>query len=106
MEKKIKTLIKFYQLLFIVVFLFTISATLPHADGAAEMDAGVDAVLIDLLASEPVASEPSKIVKGIVMYPDVLKTGLVVGGKFGEESKTVNYYNTVVVSHGLQAGVQ
>ncbi len=106
-----KTLNKFYQLLFIVVFLFAISATQLHAESAAEIDAGVDAALKDLLASEPAAAELSKIAKGILVYPDVLKAGLLVGGKFGEGAlreggKTVGYYNTVAASYGLQAGVQ
>jgi len=106
-----KTLSKFYQLLSVVVFLFAISATQLLADSAAEIDVGVDAALKDLLASEPAAAELSKIAKGILVYPDVLKAGLLVGGKFGEGAlreggKTVGYYNTVAASYGLQAGVQ
>ena len=93
------------------MFLFAISATQLLADSAAEIDAGVDAALKDLLASEPAAAELSKIAKGILVYPDVWKAGLLVGGKFGEGAlreggKTVGYYNTVAVSYGLQAGVQ
>ena len=66
------------------MFLFAISATQLLADSAAEIDAGVDAALKDLLASEPAAAELSKIAKGILVYPDVWKAGLLVGGKFGE----------------------
>lgn len=49
--------------------------------------------------------------KGILVYPDVLKAGLVIGGQYGEGAlrvggKTVGYYNTVAASYGLQAGAQ
>ena len=49
--------------------------------------------------------------KGILVFPDVLKAGLVVGGQYGEgalrvKGKTDGYYSTVAVSYGLQAGAQ
>ena len=106
-----KHFIKLSGVLSIVVFLFAISATQLLADSAAEIDANVDAALKQLLASEPAAAELSKVAKGILVYPDVWKAGLLVGGKFGEGAlreggSTVGYYNTVAVSYGLQAGVQ
>ncbi len=94
-----------------VVFLFAISATQLFADSAAEIDAGVDAALNQLFVSEPAAAKLSKEAKGILVYPDVWKAGLLIGGKFGEGAlreggSTVAYYNTVAASYGLQAGVQ
>ena len=46
-----------------------------------------------------------------LVFPDVLKAGLLVGGQFGEGAlikggKTAGYYNTVAASYGLQAGAQ
>jgi lipid-binding SYLF domain-containing protein len=106
-----KPLTKLSRILSAVVFLFAISATQLLADSAAEIDAGVDATLKNLLASEPTVAELSKVAKGILVFPDVWKAGLIVGGKFGEGAlreggKTVGYYNTVAASYGLQAGVQ
>ncbi len=78
---------------------------------AAEIDRDVDAALLKLYASTPAAKELSKVAKGILVFPDIIKGGLIVGGQYGkgalrEEGKTVGYYNTVAASYGLQAGVQ
>ena len=61
--------------------------------------------------SSPAAAELSKVAKGILVYPDVIKAGLVIGGQYGEGAlrvggKTVGYYNTVAASYGIQAGAQ
>lgn len=49
--------------------------------------------------------------KGILVFPEVVKAGLMVGGQYGvgalrEEGKTVGYFKTISVSYGLQAGAQ
>jgi lipid-binding SYLF domain-containing protein len=81
------------------------------ADTAAEIDGDVDAALQKLYASTPAAKEISKVAKGVLVFPDVIKAGLVVGGQYGvgalrKEGKKVGYYNTVAASYGLQAGAQ
>ena len=81
------------------------------ADSAAEIDREVSAALESLYASEPAAKELADKSKAILVFPDVLKAGLIVGGQYGEGAlrmgdKTVGYYNTVAASYGLQAGVQ
>jgi lipid-binding SYLF domain-containing protein len=81
------------------------------ADTAAEIDGDVDAALQKLYASTPAAKEISKVAKGVLVFPDVIKAGLVVGGHYGvgalrKEGKKVGYYNTVAASYGLQAGAQ
>ena len=85
--------------------------TLAKADTAAEIDRDVDSALEKLYASTPTAKELSKVAKGILVFPDIIKGGLIIGGQYGEgalreEGKTVGYYNTVAASYGLQAGVQ
>ena len=92
-----------------ITILFNLRPAL--ADTAAEIDRGVDSALEKLYASSPAAKELSKVAKGILVFPDVVKGGLIVGGQYGvgalrEGGKTVGYYNTVAVSYGLQAGVQ
>ncbi len=47
----------------------------------------------------------------MLVFPDVLKAGLIVGGQYGKgalrvDGKTSAYYNTVAASYGLQAGAQ
>ena len=81
------------------------------ADSAAEIDSDVSAGLKLLYASSLEAVLLAKDAKGILVFPDVLKAGLVVGGQYGEGAlrkggKTAGYYSTVAASYGLQAGVQ
>lgn len=49
--------------------------------------------------------------KGILVFPNVVKAGFIVGGQGGDgvllvNNKRVAYYNTAAVSVGLQAGAQ
>ena len=49
--------------------------------------------------------------EGVLVMPDVLKVGLIVGGEYGEGAlrvggKTVSYYNLASGSVGLQIGGQ
>jgi lipid-binding SYLF domain-containing protein len=49
--------------------------------------------------------------KGVLVFPTVLKAGVGFGGEYGEgalriEGKTVDYYNTMAASFGLQFGGQ
>jgi len=82
-----------------------------QAGTSAEIDKKVVAALENLYAGNPVARELAKTAKGILVFPDVVKAGLVVGGQYGEgallvNGKTTGYYNTVAASYGLQAGAQ
>jgi len=81
------------------------------ADTATEIDKEVQLALEKLYSGSPTAVELSKVTKGILVFPDVLKAGLLVGAQYGQgallvEGETVGYYNTVAASYGLQAGAQ
>jgi lipid-binding SYLF domain-containing protein len=94
----------------VLLALSSLSST-AFADSAAEIDRDVSAALNDLYASEPAAKILGEKSKAVLVFPDVLKAGLIVGGQYGEGAlrmgdKTVGYYNTVAASYGLQAGVQ
>lgn len=104
-----------HQLVVILtVFLGGIFLTCPprnYAATAGEIDKGVDLALEKLYAASPVAKELSTIAKGILVFPDVIKAGLMVGAQYGQgalrvNGKTTGYYNTVAASYGLQAGAQ
>ncbi|MGE0086351.1 MAG: hypothetical protein AB7S75_18235 [Desulfococcaceae bacterium] len=78
---------------------------------AAQIDSKVDDALQKLYTSTPAALELAKVAKGILVFPDIIKGGFVVGGQYGEGAlrkygKTAGYYNTVSASYGLQAGAQ
>ena len=118
MYQKINTVLTLCNPLYVVLFLSAVimvagltSPGLASADTAAEIDRDVDSALQKLYASTPAAKELSKVAKGILVFPDIIKGGLIIGGQYGEgalreEGKTVGYYNTVAASYGLQAGVQ
>ena len=118
MYQKTNTVLKLCNLFYAALFLSAvimvavlISPGLAGADTAAEIDRDVDSALQKLYAGTPAAKELSKVAKGILVFPAIVKGGLIVGGQYGvgalrEEGKTVGYYNTVAASYGLQAGVQ
>lgn len=96
-------------LLFFVGFAF--NPLHGHAGTAVEIDKEVNLALEKLYADSPAAVEFSKVAKGILVFPDIVKGGLIVGGQYGEgalrvDGKTTGYYNTVAASYGLQIGVQ
>ncbi|WP_198264104.1 lipid-binding SYLF domain-containing protein [sulfur-oxidizing endosymbiont of Gigantopelta aegis] len=78
---------------------------------ATALERDADAALNKLLKSTPAAAQLAKKAKGILIFPKILKAGLMVGGQHGEgvlkkNGKTVAYYNTVAGSYGFQAGAQ
>ena len=81
------------------------------ADSAAEIDRDADKALVLLYESSSAAKEISGIAKGILIFPKVVKAGLIFGGQYGKgalrvDGKTTGYYSTKAASYGLQAGVQ
>jgi lipid-binding SYLF domain-containing protein len=64
-----------------------------------------------LYNAEPLAETLSRTAKAVLVFPNIVKAGLVFGGSYGEGemikgSKVVDYYNSVTGSWGLQAGAQ
>lgn len=81
------------------------------AASASEIDRNVTAALETLYQTTPGAKTLAKEAKGILVFPDILKAGLIVGGQYGDgalrkKGKTVGYYRSFAGSFGLQAGVQ
>ena len=106
------------HILWVAITLFFVMTMVPvmdsrpvYAASAAEIDREVDAALQKLYAGTPSAKELSKVAKGILVFPDVIKAGLLIGGQYGagalrKEGKTVAYYKTMAASYGLQVGAQ
>lgn len=97
--------------LLIVAILLCLIAQPVFADTATEIDKEIQLALEKLYSGSPTAVELSKVTKGIMVFPDVLKAGLLVGAQYGQgallvDGETVGYYNTVSASYGLQAGAQ
>jgi lipid-binding SYLF domain-containing protein len=88
-------------------------ATMNQASAATSEDLDKDSrqALQTLYESEPMAETLSRTAKAVLVFPNIVKAGLVFGGSYGEGeliegSKVVDYYNSVTGSWGLQAGAQ
>lgn len=81
------------------------------AASAAEIDRSVDATLQTLYEDIPAARTLGDVAAGILVFPNVVKAGFIIGGQYGEgalrqDDRIVGYYNTLAASYGLQAGAQ
>jgi lipid-binding SYLF domain-containing protein len=101
----------------VIIFTMALTSTLlmspiqSAAASAAKIDGEVAVALQNLYESTPAAKALAKEAKGILVFADVVKAGLIIGGQYGDGAllkggKTVGYYNTVAASYGLQAGAQ
>lgn len=81
-----------------------------HAATAADLDNDSDQALHMLYKTNPLAEKLSKSAKAVLVFPNIVKAGLIFGGAFGEgelkEGAKVGYYNSFTGSWGLQAGAQ
>ncbi len=82
-----------------------------HAADAANLDKDSAQALQTLYKARPVAETISKNAKAILVFPKVVKAGLVFGGSYGEGvllkgAKVTEYFNTVSASWGWQAGAE
>ena len=78
---------------------------------AAELNADGKAALSRLYAQSPKAVKLGRSATAILVFPKIVKAGLVVGGQGGEgvllvRGKPTAYYKITAVSYGLQAGGQ
>jgi len=84
---------------------------LASAATAEDLDKDSRQALQTLYKTEPLAERLSRTAKAVLVFPNIVKAGLVFGGSYGEGeliegSKVVDYYNSVTGSWGLQAGAQ
>lgn len=82
------------------------------------IDARVNLALGKMWSKIPDSRKLSSRAKGMLVMPEVLKGGLVVGGAYGEgalllndevqgyEAPAAGYYSVAALSAGLQAGIQ
>jgi len=99
----------------IPVFLFVVACstnpTVANGGDPELVDKG-QAALQQLFASTPKAKELQYQAKAVVVFPDIVKAGLIVGAQggkgvmFGPDGKVLGYYRARAVSYGLQAGAQ
>ncbi|MGN6423009.1 MAG: YSC84-related protein [Asticcacaulis sp.] len=88
-----------------------LAPTAAQAATKADIDRDAKAALNNLYASNPTAKLIGSRAKAVLIFPSIVKAGLVFGGSYGEGELLVNggvenYYNSFSGSWGLQAGVQ
>jgi lipid-binding SYLF domain-containing protein len=81
------------------------------ASSREQLDADVREAIDELYKHSSAAQELAAKAAGMLVFPKVIKGGLVVGGEYGEGALlvgggTVAYYNIVSGSVGFQLGVQ
>ncbi|CAI8821348.1 MULTISPECIES: lipid-binding SYLF domain-containing protein [Pseudomonas] len=105
--------IRFFLSFFLAIATLASAALLNNAAAATAEDLNADArqALQTLYKSHPFSETISHQAKAVLVFPNIIKAGLVFGGSYGEGvlmkgSKVENYYNSVSGSWGLQAGAQ
>jgi lipid-binding SYLF domain-containing protein len=82
-----------------------------YAATEADLNQNSEQALAALYKVHPFAEKLSHSAKAILIFPNVVKAGLIFGGAYGEGellegAKVSGYYNSVTGSWGLQAGAQ
>lgn len=82
-----------------------------HAESAVEIDAKANAAIKALYEYDSAAKELVEKAAGVLIFPEVLKAGIGIGGEYGEGvlregGKSVGYYNVASASIGFQLGAQ
>jgi lipid-binding SYLF domain-containing protein len=98
------------------VFAATAALSLAAATGAQAADANdlnrdSAQALQTLTRSNGTAADISRNARAVLVFPNIVKAGLVFGGAYGEGTmmkggRVTDYYNSVTGSWGLQAGAQ
>ena len=88
-----------------------LSATGARAASAEDLNQDAMQALQILYKSHPEAEQLAKTAKAVLVFPKVIKAGLVFGGSYGEgvmlrAGHPSGYYNSVSASWGWQAGAQ
>ena len=96
-----------------VSLLALVLSTSLYAKSAAEIDREANAAIQEFYKTVKGSKEfiNSSAVKGLLIFPSVVKAGVGIGGEYGEgvlrvNGKSVQYYSTASASIGFQFGLQ
>lgn len=92
-------------------FFLTVSPVKSFAKSAGEINASIETALTELYQKVPGSQDLAAKSKGVLVFPSVIKGGIVLGAEYGEGGlimggKVVEYYNTIGGSFGFQLGGQ
>jgi len=102
----------FFGCVFALTFAIAMTVANPALAASAEdLDRDAIQALNTLYRVHPVAEILSQNAKGVLVFPNIVKAGLIFGGSYGEGvllrgSEVADYYNSITGSWGLQAGAQ
>jgi lipid-binding SYLF domain-containing protein len=87
------------------------ASTTKGESSKSDLAARSEMALNDLYAKNPATRTLGEQAKAVLVFPSILKAGLVIGGQGGngtmfERGRPVGYYNIAGGSFGLQVGVQ
>jgi lipid-binding SYLF domain-containing protein len=102
---------KTFKPLLLTLLLSLLFTQVTMAKTAHEIEKGVDAAIIKFKKEVNGGTNFLPKVKGYLVFPSVIKAGLIVGGKYGEGALRINghtkhYYDMTAASIGFQAGAQ
>jgi len=116
LKKELKmnlTHLNFYKFFLINIFVSLFCLTVIQASAATAENLNQDSAhaLQALYKVNPTAALIAKQAKAILVFPKVIKVGLVFGGSYGEgvlmkDGKVNEYFNSVSASWGWQAGTE
>jgi len=99
--------------LFLALFVAALTLTSTAASAAPKDELNTDAnqALAKLIKANPAAADIASKAKAVLIFPNIVKAGLVFGGAYGEgvleqNSAPTGYYNSITASFGWQAGAQ
>jgi len=107
--KYMKTRFNLYFIILSIVLLLDLQVA--QAASKQEIDIKVDAALQTFNKEVTGAEQFLKKAKGVLIFPEVIKAGIGIGGEYGEgtlriNGSTVDYYSTASASIGFQLGAQ
>ncbi len=106
-----KIITKIHSLTVMFFIVFSLLTNIAFASSAEEIDIKINGTIKHFKNKILGGSEFLQKANGVLIFPDVIKAGFVIGGEYGEgglliDGKTVDYYNIASASIGFQFGVQ
>jgi lipid-binding SYLF domain-containing protein len=103
----------FHKVILVTAVALSLGLPMVQAIAASAEDLNTDAAqaLQTLYKSHPESELLAKNAKAVLVFPKIIKAGLVFGGSYGEgvmlrDGRGVGYYNSVSASWGWQAGAE
>ena len=99
----------------VLILTMVVTASMGPCPAEAAPPEGVEsdaqAALQALYKSTPAAKTLASTAKGILVFPNIVKAGFIVGAQYGEgellkDGQIAGYYNIAAASYGFQAGAQ